>query len=167
MGVFRGGDSYLIAAFLARSRLAKAHHLFDSFEGLSNPENEDGTHWRKHDMAVDLARTKKLLSRFRNIHIYKGWIPDRFHEVADRQFSFVHIDVDLYQPTRDSIEFFYPRLAPGGIIICDDYGSTACPGATKAVNEFLRDKPEKMVSLSDGAAFLVKEITTAGDFCLL
>jgi O-methyltransferase len=165
-GVFRGGGSYLIASFLVRSRLSKAHHLFDSFEGLSGPESEDGTHWRKHNLAVGLAATEKLMSRFPNIHIYKGWIPNRFQEIANRQFSFVHIDVDLYQPTRDSIEFFYPRLTPGGIIICDDYGSSACPGATKAMNEFLQDKSEKMVALSDGGGFLIKGISTSGDFFL-
>jgi O-methyltransferase len=166
-GVYRGGMSYLIASFLARSQLAKAHHLFDSFEGLSNPDSEDGTHWHMHDMAVALPVTEKLLSHFQKIHIYKGWIPSRFQEVADRQFSFVHIDVDLYQPTRDSIEFFYPRVTPGGIIVCDDYGSSVCPGAIKAMNEFLEDKPEKMISLSDGAGFLIKGVTTSGDFHLM
>jgi hypothetical protein len=166
-GVYRGGMSYLIASFLARSRLSKSHHRFDSFEGLSNPENEDGTHWHAHDMAVTLPVTKKLLAGFQNIYFYKGWIPNRFQEVADRQFSFVHIDVDLYQPTRDSIEFFYPRVPPGGIIVCDDYGSSVCPGAIKAINEFLEDKPEKMISLSDGGGFLIKGTPTSGDFNLI
>lgn len=165
-GVYWGASSYLIAAFVARTRLAKSHHLFDSFEGLSAPNREDGTNWREHDLATNQAATEKLLSRFQNIHVYKGWIPNRFNEVADKKFSFVHIDVDLYQPTRDSVEFFYPRLAPGAIMVCDDYRSIACPGATKAMNEFLRDKPEKMVALSDGGGFLIKGVTTADDYRL-
>jgi O-methyltransferase len=67
----------------------------------------------------------------------------------------VHIDVDIYEPTRDSMAFFYPRLNDGGIIICDDYGFKSYPGATKAVDEFLRDKPEKMVALNDGGGFMI------------
>ena len=87
--------------------------------------------------------------------------PDRFNEVADRRFSFLHIDVDLYEPTRDSIAFFYPRMNVGGVIICDDYGFATCPGATKAIDEYLRDKPEKMMTLSDGGGFLIKGIPTS------
>ena len=39
----------------------------------------------------------------RDFTLMKGWIPTRFQEVADRHFAFVHIDVDLYEPTRDSL----------------------------------------------------------------
>ncbi len=163
-GVYQGGMSYLIASFLARSRLAKAHHLFDSFEGLSNPGSEDGSHWHEHDITAALSVAEKLLSGFQNVYFYKGWIPTRFREIADRQFSFVHIDVDLYQPTRDSIEFFYPRVSPGGIIICDDYGSVVCPGAIKAIDEYLQDKPEKMVKLTDGGGFLIKGVPTTDSY---
>ena len=49
-------------------------------------------------------------------------IPTRFDEVADRSFCFVHVDVDLFEPTRESIAFFYPRMVPGGVMLFDDYG---------------------------------------------
>ncbi len=66
--------------------------------------------------------------------------------------SFVHIDIDLYRPTRDSLEFFYPRMNDGGIIIVDDFALCACPGATRAVEEVLSGKPEQMISLPTGVA---------------
>ena len=56
--------------------------------------------------------------------------------------------------------FFYPRLVPGGIVVCDDYGFPTCPGATSAVDEFLADKPEKMLSLASGGGFAIKGIAT-------
>ena len=68
--------------------------------------------------------------------------------------SFVHIDVDLYQPTRDSLEFFYS-------IIVDDFALSACPGATRAVEDALSGKPEQMISLPDGGGFLIKGRATA------
>jgi hypothetical protein len=49
----------------------------------------------------------------------------------------------------------------GGVIVCDDYGFTSCPGATKAVNQLLQNKPEKMISLSGGGGFLIKGIETS------
>ena len=160
-GVYLGASSYLICSFTARSALPKDHHLFDSFEGLSAPTPHDGSNWQANDLQIDFGETAWRLSKFQNVHFYKGWIPDRFNEVADRRFSFLHIDVDLYEPTRDSIAFFYPRMNPGGVIICDDYGIDTCPGATKAIDDYLRDQPEKMVALSDGGGFLIKAIPTS------
>lgn len=166
-GVFRGATSYVIAAFGAQSQPAKSHHMFDSFEGLSAPVAQDGTHWQPNDLDDSFGPAQARLSRFPSARFYKGWIPEHFPEVSERRFSFVHIDVDLYEPTRDSIAFFYPRLNPGGIVVCDDYGSAACPGATKAMDDFLRDTPEKIVGLSDGGGFFIKGVPTAGTFALM
>jgi O-methyltransferase len=98
---------------------------------------------------------------------HKGWIPERFVDVESRRFALVHIDVDLYDPTKDSMEFVYPRVNPGGIILCDDYACTTCPGATRAVDDYLADKPGKMVLLSCGGGFLIKGILTAPPSCSL
>ncbi len=165
-GVFRGAGSYLIVAFSERSGGAKSHHLFNSFEGLSEPKGCDGLLWRQGDFSAAPDSAMKLLARFSNVQSHRGWIPSRFHEVSERSFSFVHIDVDLYEPTRDSIEFFYPRLSPGAVLVCDDFGMTTCPGATKAIEEFLRGKPEKMIFLPDGGGFFIKGVATAINYRL-
>jgi hypothetical protein len=165
-GAYRGGSSYLICASNAQSQLAKAHHLFDSWQGLSEPSAIDGK-WRQHDRSADIAEAKSLLSSFKNVHFYQGWIPERFPEVSARNFSFIHIDVDLHDPTKESIEFFYPRLNAGGIIVCDDYGFSDCRGATMAIDDFLKDKPEKMIALSDGGGFLIKGAPAADRYSLI
>jgi O-methyltransferase len=156
-GVFIGMGSYLICA--ANSVKDRHHHIFDSFEGLSQPGEKDGHIWQKGDMSRSEEVVRLNLAQFqKGFSTYKGWIPDRFHEVADLRFSFVHIDVDLYQPTLDSISFFYDRMNPGGVILCDDYGHLSCPGVSDAVNEFLSDKREKMISLSAGGGFMIKGV---------
>jgi hypothetical protein len=165
-GVYRGASSFLICKFIENSAFSKTHHVFDSFEGLSEPVALDGEHWRKNDLQADLADTQRTLSSFGNVEFHKGWIPNRFFEVADRRFSFVHVDVDIYEPTRDSMAFFYPRMSEGGVILCDDYGFKSCPGATKAVDDFLDEKPEKMIALSDGGGFLVKGMPTSRPYSL-
>ena len=88
-------------------------------------------------------------------------MPERFHETEDRHFSFVRIDVALYEPTLASLEFFHPRMCPGGIIVCDDYNFTSCPGASRAVDDFLAVRPEKVIGLSAGGGFLIKGTATA------
>jgi hypothetical protein len=159
-GVFEGSSSWLICS--ATHGSARTHHLFDSFEGLSTPQPEDGGHWTAGALAAGDDLVRRNLDPFAgSIVLHKGWIPDRFSDVADANFAFVHVDVDLLQPTRDSVAFFYPRLSPGGILLCDDYGFTTCPGATSAVDEFLAGRPEKMISLDGGGGFLMKGISAA------
>lgn len=159
VGAYRGKTSY----FICQARGRGTHHVFDSFEGLSNPQMEDtpdnktAFHWRRGDLTAQEEVIRTNLAEFTNVEYYRGWVPDRFPEVADRQFAFVHIDVDLYQPTLDSLKFFYPRLESCGIIICDDYGFTSCPGAYRAMHEYMQDKPEKIIHLPTGQGMIIKQ----------
>ena len=54
------------------------------------------------------------------------------------------------------MEFFYPRVSPGGIILCDDYGSALCPGAREAMDDFFADKAERVVELTTGQGYIMK-----------
>ena len=77
--------------------------------------------------------------------------------MADRQFILVHMDVDLYEPYRDSIEFFFPRLVEGGAMVFDDYGLTQFPGAKLAIDEAMDImKPSLFYKIPTGGAFLIK-----------
>lgn len=121
--------------------LGAGFHVFDSFEGLSEPSEKDRRpgsemvelNMKKGMFAAPIELLKKALIEFPQVHIFPGWIPSKFLEVKDLSFKFVHIDVDLYQPTLDSLEFFYPRLVKGGIIVTDDYD---WPGAKSAFVEY-------------------------------
>ncbi len=160
-GCYKGAGSYLMCSTNAeQSQCKRLHHVFDSFEGLSAPSAIDGKHWALYDLAASEDEVIDALSDFEGSYVlHKGWIPLRFQDVVKDSFAFVHIDVDIYEPTKESVSFFYPRLSPGGILLCDDYGFTTCPGATKAIDEYLADKPEKMVAMSSGGGFLIKGIT--------
>lgn len=137
-GCYQGATSF----FMRQASTAGELFLFDSFEGLSTPdardqiETDDVMSWSAGDLNTTQDILRRNLQGLDGVHILQGWIPDRFAEVATRSFRLVHIDVDLYQPTRDSLEFFYPRLVKGGFIVMDDYGFKTCPGAKQAADEF-------------------------------
>ena len=64
-------------------------------------------HDKKQDNDNTVSSINNYSVSYNNfIILLKGWIPSRFEEVKDKNFSFVHIDVDLYQPTLDSLNFF-------------------------------------------------------------
>lgn len=155
-GAYEGASSCLICKSILR--LNKTHHIFDSFQGLSEPSIKDGTYWKEGDLSSGESKIKHNLSEFDFVSYHIGWIPDTFQnkEIESKKFSFVHIDVDLYQPTYDSLQFFYEKLTTGGIFLCDDYGFIHCPGAKKAMDTFFSDKPEDIIALPTGQAFIIK-----------
>lgn len=161
-GVFKGASSFLIC--LAQQETGKHHHIFDSFAGLSPPGSRDGNYWKSGSLACSLEEVQSNLRDFPNVHYYRGWIPDRFPSVVDCQFSFVHIDVDLEQPTYDSADFFWPRISPGGVLLCDDYGFTSCPGATLALDDYFASRPERVIALSGGGGFAIKGVQVGPRF---
>jgi hypothetical protein len=118
---------------------------------------EDGDHWKAGNLTAAESVCTDNLKEFDFVKFYKGWIPARFEDVKDLQFAFVHIDVDLYQPTLDSVQFFYYRMNKGAVMICDDYGFVTCPGARQAMDDFFMNKPEKLVMLTTGQAFVIKK----------
>ncbi len=142
-GCLWGLSAYMISRHMqlfAGSFDGSGFHIFDSFEGLSEPleldrqgaEGRVKSSMRKGHFAASLDIVARNLAAFPGIKYYRGWIPSRFHEVQTHKFKFLNLDVDLYEPTRDSIMFFYPRLVPGGIIISDDYN---WPGCREAMRE--------------------------------
>jgi O-methyltransferase len=54
-----------------------------------------------------------------------------------------------------SLEFFYPKLATGGVVVCDDYGFATCPGAKLAMDNFFKGK-SKVLSLTTGQGMVIK-----------
>ncbi len=164
-GVFRGAASFLMATANARHADQPLHFGFDSFQGLSTPNEKDGEHWSRGDLCSPIIVANENLASFgERVRLYQGWIPERFTEVSNRRFRFVHLDVDLFQPTLDGLTFFYERVNEGGIVLCDDYAWTTCPGATAAVNTFLKDKPERMLMLPAGGGFFIRGVKTGDQY---
>ena len=150
------------AFFMAQASTHGSLYLFDSFQGLSNPEAadravaEDVMPWAAGDLCTSEEVLRKNLSRYERIEVLKGWIPERFDEIRERKFRLAHIDVDLYKPTRESLEFFYPRIVDGGFIIMDDYGFKNCPGAKRAADEFAEKQGIQILQLTTGQGVIEK-----------
>jgi predicted O-methyltransferase YrrM len=153
-GCFRGLSTYIIASYLKLERpqfSGGGMRVFDSFAGLSRPgaqdelpsEDQSAEAQRLRKMsragafAAGLAEVKAALAEFPQIEFHVGWIPQSFAGQAERRYRFVHVDVDLYAPTLACLQYFYPRLQPGGLLVSDDFG---WPGARNAINEFCGDQ---------------------------
>lgn len=166
-GCFRGHSSYIISSYIKDINPRKEFFIFDSFAGLSNKDLDlDRPAYEQSDeemkletgrFSCALEEVQKNLSEFNFVKYFKGYVPERFEEVSGHKFCFVHIDVDLYQPTYDALDFFFPRLVKDGIIVIDDYGSSLYKGATTAVDDFLlKNTCSTFYEVPMGSAFIIK-----------
>jgi len=165
-GVLKGFSSYLLRSL--EDQLFKDtinnYFLIDSFEGLSDFLDEDKSlnpdiiQNKKGDLKANIEDVKVLFNQFKNVNIIKGWIPKVFESLDEKnKYKFVHIDVDLYQPTFDSLNYIYDKIVEGGILITDDYRSPSFPGNQKAWEKYFNSKNIRSLSLPSGQAVVIKE----------
>ncbi len=160
-GVLRGGTAVLLAEVLRERASSKPRlHLFDTFEGMPAAAERDPSGHQAGDFgATSLSRVRSELGPYPNVVFHPGTIPQTLNAVEGQRFSFVHVDVDLYESTRDCLRFFYPRLVPGGMLVCDDYGFPLYERSARlAVDEFFERRPEDVIVLRSGQCFVIKPL---------
>jgi O-methyltransferase len=131
-GCFRGLSSFLLCSRLRQHDAnfdGPGYEIYDSFAGLSDPQPEDALAPDADEMvartmkpgffAYPQEKVQRALAEFPRISYGAGWIPSGFPN-DERRYRFTHVDVDLYHPTKASLEYFWPRLVPGGVLVCDD-----------------------------------------------
>ncbi len=139
VGVFEGATARLIC----EAKGDRALHLFDTFCGLPPDSDKDlGIH-RIHQYACDRRSVETYLAGYDRICFHEGRFPESTLDLPEQTYSFVHLDVDLYESTKAALEYFYPRMTPGGAIVSHDYSMLA--GVQQAVDEFFAHKPERPI----------------------
>ncbi|TLU74253.1 TylF/MycF/NovP-related O-methyltransferase [Lichenicoccus roseus] len=150
VGVFQGCSAKLISVAGRPEQL----HLFDTFAGLPEPDRDERRAMRKGHYAASLEAVRSYLSDQPNIVFHKGLFTGANVSCSGERFSFVHLDVDLKEGTRACLEFFYPRMLPGGVILSHDY--SYLDGVREAFQEYLADRPERVIELPSSQVMLIK-----------
>jgi hypothetical protein len=153
-GVYDGGSARILCEVKKSDHL----HLFDTFAGMPKTDSKADPHFVAGQFAdTNYQKVADYLAGFPNVHIHQGFFPASAADVPpDRQFKFVHLDLDIYRSTLDGLRFFYPRLVRKGIIISHDYGNVTAPGVKKAFDEFLATTDEPLLQLWDTQCVLIK-----------
>jgi O-methyltransferase len=154
VGVWRGETS----RFVHRLAPDRRYYLFDTFEGFPERDLPAGAvDERFRDTSAEAVRRRVGASP--NVVLRPGYVPETLAGLEDERFAFVLLDLDLYEPTRASLEFFYPLLEPGAFLVVHDYNNSESDWACKrALDAFLDGKPERLVEIADvwGSAIVRK-----------
>ena len=163
-GVYNGGNAF-ISLLCSAIAAEKPYHLLDSFEGFPVFSEMDPSSRQFEFKDVSLAFVRDVFRNFGNVLIHKGYFTDTLPALSGETFSLVYIDCDLYKPTLELCEFFYPRLSAGGCLLIHDYWvPEEAPahfqpfrGVNQAVGEFLGVDIQRLVVFPETThAVLVK-----------
>jgi len=144
-GVWRGGVVIFMRALLdAYGDENRAVYVADSFRGLPPPDEaypadaESQLH-TSASLAISRDEVAKNFERYGllddRVRFLEGWFKDTLPTVADRTWSVVRLDGDMYESTMDGLTNLYPRLSVGGFLIVDDYGYEPCRRAVADYRE--------------------------------
>jgi O-methyltransferase len=150
VGAFQGTSAEVVCR-------AKGHcpfYVFEAFAGLPRPADRIDARYRDGLFASNEEHLRLRLQQYPNTTVIPGYFPDTGSCIENERFSFVHLDLDLYESTSAALTFFYPRLLPGGRIITHDYSQSE--GVWLAVDEFLVDKPESVETVGATQAIITK-----------
>jgi hypothetical protein len=144
IGTYKGGSAKLIGeAYKARGTTPRLY-VADTFTGNTglDPEvdNEDRDDGRWGEATPE--DTADYLAGYPDVEVLVGDIAETSAPLDATTFGLVHADVNVYPATKFCLQFFAPRLAPGAVMILDDYGTVTCPGVKQAADEFVAAHPE-------------------------
>ena len=140
VGVWRGGSGALLTAraTMLPALSDRRVYLADSFHGVVKAGPRDSYYRGGEHADTSVEQVQEVLERLKlsNYHILQGIFPDQTAaEVAAEHICFCHIDVDVYRSAYDVVEWVWPRMPVGAVLVYDDYGFYGCEGVTTLGNE--------------------------------
>ncbi len=166
LGTYQGGT----ARWIWRLRRPDTKlYCFDTFDGFTQTdldierEHRPDHGWTRTSFkptTMDEVRRTILLDEVTDkLILVQGKVPDTLSDYDDLRLRFVHVDMDLYEPTRHAISWLWPRLVPGGVAIFHDYA--AFIGVKHAVDEYFGALGLVGIPMGDfwGSTVFVKTLT--------
>lgn len=166
IGCWKGGCAAFMGWTVKRYGGTRKVWAFDSFKGLPEPTKEDGGVWtsrraiKQGQKGAFQARAEDVQSishrMAADVIVTPGFIEDTIPATSIEKIALLRIDVDLYEPTKHTLELLYDRVVDGGYVIFDDYASWA--GSRQAIYEFFVEHKiyPNIMSHTYGPAFFRK-----------
>jgi O-methyltransferase len=158
-GVNRGGLARATIAYLDFARLNKRFFLLDTYDGiverlLTPAEIAAGRTGGGYEPCLDdVVRT---FGQFPFCIIVPGPVPDTLPKVDAEHIAFLSIDMNAAFPEQAALEWFWPRLSPGGVIVLDDYGWANHVEQKKAHDAFAIKVGVELLALPTGQGLIIK-----------
>jgi O-methyltransferase len=168
-GVNTGWHSLAICEYVDFNKLDKNFWLFDTYHGM--PEDQMSPQERVFELrrlggprpainerlypeCYEIA--KQNFAPYPRAKLVRGKVPDTLRSVEIDKVAYLSIDMNLAFPERAAIEYFWPKLTSGAIVVLDDYGWIGMHEQKAAQDEFAASQGCEILTLPTGQGLLVK-----------
>ena len=163
-GVYRGFLSSAIVNYLNWNSSCGDRRLllFDTFSGLvdellSAEEIAAGRVEKYGDTYNDIYDAAVATFRgVRNAKIIRGIVPESLATQAISSVSYLHLDMNCAAPEVAALEYFWPKMTKGGLVLMDDYTYVGYEPQHVALDEFATSVGYEILSLPTGQGLLIK-----------
>ena len=148
-GVGWGKSLIMLACCMDMLKLDRNIYGFDSFSGFPEPHELDlGGKARKGHYKTSMRFVRNRLDSYsmytKKINLVRGYVEATLKNYQGK-IAILHIDLDIYEGYKTTLDTLYPLVEPGGIIAFDEYQSNLkWPGAKKAVDQFIERTGETL-----------------------
>jgi O-methyltransferase len=159
-GVYKGFCSGVLFDYLEFQDLPRQAYLYDTFDGLPEETSTEAErvawNYKQDDKdAVYLAVCEKF-SKFDNVHVVRGTVPDSFNLAVPDEIAFLHIDMNSEQAEMLALEHLFDKVTPGGFIVLDDFGWMSNRNQMSAELAFMNERGQHVMELPTGQGLVIK-----------
>lgn len=140
-----------------KSLKTKRFYLFDTYSGLVDDlvSSEDKAAYKNvytdtYEFVIDTFKD------WHNVIIVKGIVPDTLATVTIDRLAYLSIDMNCAKPEAETLQYFWPKLVKGGVVILDDYGFSGHESQKKVADQFAASVGAMVLSLPTGQGILIK-----------
>ncbi len=159
-GVNKGGLAQTIIEYLTFVELGKNYYLLDTFNGLDDALISDAERSVGRDQITYYnecyQEVTARFSRYPFAKIIRGSVPSTLSQIDATQLCFISMDMNCAAPERAALEFCWPKLVPGGVIVLDDYGFRKHEAQQNVHRNFAREQDAALLELPTGQGLIMK-----------
>lgn len=160
-GVNTGVLSLAVCTYIEFNSTAKHFYLFDTFSGVPESQMSETerpsctfTNDMFYEECFELAMSN--FRRFPNAHLVQGVVPDSLYQVDIDQVCYLSIDMNIVEPEVAAMEYFWPKLVRGAVVLLDDYGVDLHAEQKAGLDEFANRHNVAIGVLPTGQGLLLK-----------
>jgi O-methyltransferase len=159
-GVFKGFCSSVLLKYLDFQDLPRQAFLYDTFEGLPEKTSteQERRYWdyTKYDSEAVYNGVLEKFSKYKNVNIVRGIVPDTFGVAVPEKIAFLHIDMNSEKAEMLALEHLFDKVMPGGFIVFDDFGWTSNVNQMKSELAFMNERSHYVLELPTGQGVVIK-----------
>lgn len=159
-GVYKGFCLSVLFKYLDFQDLPKQAYLYDTFEGLpektSTEQERRMWDYTKVDSIAVYAEVCEKFSKYKNVKIVRGIVPDSFEEAVPEKIAFLHIDMNSEKAEMLALEHLFDKVTPGGLIVFDDFGWMSNASQMTSELAFMNQRGHHVLELPTGQGVVIK-----------